>query len=53
MIRLCYVCKKIYGLVKPVDQTKVSHGVCPVCFPGEMKRIEKEMKATSKSSEAL
>ncbi len=44
MIRACCVCKKEFGEKEPLEDKSVSHGICPTCYPEEMKKIEEGWK---------
>jgi NMD protein affecting ribosome stability and mRNA decay len=44
MHRVCCVCGIEYGVKPPFDD-RVTHGLCPRCLPGELKRIKKEIGA--------
>lgn len=47
MKRKCYVCKKIFGFKEPYEDPTETHGVCGVCYPEEVKRIESEITRLS------
>jgi hypothetical protein len=44
MYQICYVCKKCYGVKPPYDDESETHGICPECFPGELKKIEEALE---------
>ena len=44
MRQICCICKILYGIKEPLDDDSETHGICPECLPGELKKIEKEME---------
>jgi hypothetical protein len=50
MIRVCYLCKRVYGEKEPLDDRRISHGLCDPCVPIEAARIEEELRAIEKSA---
>ena len=40
MIRYCYIHRGIFGIKRPWFNFSKTHGICPKCFPGELKKIE-------------
>jgi hypothetical protein len=49
MIRVCYLCKKVYGEKAPIEDRSISHGLCEDCVPLEAARIEEELRAMDRS----
>ena len=43
MIRVCCVCKKVYGIKRPLLRLRKTHGICDDCRPGELRRISREV----------
>lgn len=41
MIRYCCVHKGIFGIKRPWFSFAKTHGICPKCLPGELKKIER------------
>lgn len=44
MRQVCCVCKKLYGIKEPFDDDSETHGICPECLPGELQKIDDEVK---------
>lgn len=44
MIRVCVVCKKVFGEKPPYEDKSVTHGICEICFPKEMERMRRELE---------
>jgi hypothetical protein len=42
--QVCCVCGIEYG-IKPPDDDRITHGLCPCCLPVELKRIKNELAA--------
>ena len=40
MIRFCMICKKVFGEKKPFEDKSETTGICDLCWPVEMARIE-------------
>ena len=40
MIRVCYVCKIMFGFKEPLHDNSETHGLCPECFKMEMAKLE-------------
>lgn len=43
VVQICYVCRQKYGEKEPLDDRTETHGVCPECWPGELKRVEDQI----------
>jgi hypothetical protein len=43
MIRKCYVCKKVFGTKEPLEDKRITHGLCDHCFIKEKQKIEREL----------
>lgn len=48
MIRICSYCKAYMGEKEPIDDTRVTHSICPECHKKVMDEIE-EVNPCSKS----
>lgn len=33
MIRQCFQCLRVFGVKPPLDDTRVTHGICDGCYP--------------------
>ena len=44
MIRVCYVCNRIFGEKEPLEDRSETHGVCDGCLSEGMERINQEME---------
>ncbi len=54
MIRVCMVCKKVFGEKEPLDDKSPTHGICGPCFEEFRVKSEEHNKAiTSQAREAL
>ena len=54
MIRVCMVCKKVFGEKEPLDDKSPTHGICDPCFEEFRVKSEEHNKAiTSQAREAL
>jgi len=40
MIRICYVCLRVYGEKPPFEDKRETSGICPECLPGELKKLQ-------------
>jgi len=43
MYQVCYRCGAIYGEKEPLEDKGLTHGLCPVCLPIELKQLEDEL----------
>jgi hypothetical protein len=43
MIRKCYICKKVFGTKEPLEDKRITHGLCDSCFIKEKQKIEREI----------
>jgi len=54
VIRVCMVCKKVFGEKEPLDDKSPTHGICGPCFKEFRVESEEHNKAiTSQAREAL
>jgi hypothetical protein len=37
MIRQCFMCLQVYGVKPPLEDHRVSHGLCDACYPKLLK----------------
>ena len=44
MRQVCYVCNTVYGQKDPLSDKRETHGLCPVHYETELKRIKKTIK---------
>lgn len=44
MIQQCYRCNTIYGEKEPLEDKRVTHGLCEECYPKEMQRLQTELR---------
>ena len=40
---VCYICGAEYRVKPPLDDDRVSHGLCEGCFRIEMEKIERKL----------
>lgn len=40
MIRVCMVCKNVFGVKEPLEDLRETTGICEECWPEENKRLE-------------
>jgi hypothetical protein len=45
MIRVCYRCGMEFGEKEPLEDRRVSHGLCDPCIPLAEAEIEEELRA--------
>jgi hypothetical protein len=41
MICHCYLCGDMYGEKEPLKDHSITSGICPICWPGELKKLRK------------
>lgn len=49
MILRCGWCNKFMGYKEPMDNTKVSHGICPRCYQKVMKEMGEKNKERNRA----
>lgn len=40
MIQICSYCKKYYGKKEPLEDHRITHGICPECYHCLMKEYK-------------
>ena len=53
MVKVCYVCKIIYGEKAPFNDHRETHGICPACLPWELEKLRKWVEERKEQNETL
>ena len=53
MIKVCYVCKIIYGEKAPFNDHRETGGICPACLPGELEKLRKWVEEKKNGDKTL
>jgi hypothetical protein len=50
MKRVCCICKVHIGDKEPLDDKRVTHGICEICYPKEIAKIDTERRQHEKET---